>query len=92
MGREVLAMIIKIDKSNEPFDMTKSHEFEPSGELAKEAQKEAQQIKVGGAKVDKEATEKMRKCKHNRLWRFSVGIPSNIIGCCDCAYWRFYNV
>lgn len=28
-------MIIKIDKSNKPFDMTKSHEFEPSGELAR---------------------------------------------------------
>lgn len=84
---------MKIHKSDEPFDMSVSHEFEPSEELAQKAQKDAQQIRVGGIgdnKADEEATEKMHKCKHNRLWRFSVGMPSNIIGCCDCDYWRYF--
>lgn len=85
---------MKIHKSDEPFDMTVSHEFVPSDELVQQAQKDALQIKLGGFdnnKEDEEATEKMHKCKHDRLWRFSLGMPSNIIGCCDCGYWRFFD-
>ena len=78
----------KIQKTNEPFDMTVSHDFEPSEELFLSAQKLAQQIRVS----DDEATEKMHKCKHDRLWRFSVGMPSDIIGCYDCDYWQFVHI
>lgn len=83
---------MKIHKSNEAFDMSISHDFEPSDELVKMAQKYSKETTVGGTgDTDKEATEKMHKCKHNRLWRFSKGMPSNIIGCCDCDYWEFFN-
>ena len=84
---------MKLQKSDEPFDMSVSHEFEPSAELVEQAQKNCKNIKVcgiGDSKADEEATEKMHKCRHDRLWRFSVGMPSNIIGCCDCDYWRFF--
>lgn len=81
-----IKMLMKIHKSNEPFDMSASHEFEPSKELSQEARKIAQTMSIPD---EPELTEKMQKCKHNRLWRFSVGMPSNIVGCCDCDYWRF---
>ena len=79
---------MRIQKSNEPFDMTESHDFEPSEELSKEAFKDAQIITIPD---EPELTEKMHKCKHERLWHFSLGMPSNIIGCCDCDYWQFFN-
>ena len=85
---------MKYHKLNEAFDATISHDFEPSDELVHLAQKAALQIKVGGLggnKADEEATEKMHKCKHDRLWHFSVGSPLNIIGCCDCSYWEFFH-
>jgi hypothetical protein len=80
-------MIRKIQKSGEGFDRTVSHEFEPSEELAAMAREDAQTIELNG---EPELTEKMRKCRHDRLWRFSRGMPSDIIGCCDCEYWRFF--
>ena len=79
-------MNYKFWKGNGSFDMSVSHEFEPSKELSREAQKIAQTMSIPD---EPELTEKMQKCKHNRLWRFSLGMPSNIIGCCDCDYWRF---
>lgn len=77
---------MQIHKKNEPFDMTQSHEFEPSQEFSEYAQKQAQKICL----EDSEKTEQMRNCKHDRKIRFSVGVPSNIIACCDCSFWMFF--
>ena len=75
-------------KEKEPFDMTKSHDFEPSEELIEDAQAVAQLQSIPNRP---DLTEKIHKCKHDRLWRFSVGMPMDIIACCDCDYWRYIS-
>ena len=78
-------MYFKFWKETESFDYSKSHEFEPSEELSKYVVEQSQYISFD----DEMRTVKMRKCKHNQKWKFTKGMPSNIIGCCNCDYWQF---
>lgn len=85
--------MFKFWNEDEVFDMTVSHDFVPSEALIKEAVECSQTMKIhedveDGTKIGP-LTKAMRECKHNRLWKFSKGFPSNIIACCDCSYWQF---
>ena len=87
--------MFKFWNENESFDMTTSHDFVPSEALIKEAVECSQTMTIYEDVEDVTEigplTKAMRECKHNRLWNFSKGFPSNIIGCCDCSYWRFID-
>lgn len=81
------------DDEDDVFDMSTSHTFIPVDALVEEAIECSQKIHIVENPKDPteigEKTHKMRKCKHDGLWKFSPGMPSDIIKCTQCSYWRF---